>query len=60
MTTQYKKLVGILTGVLLALVSSMPAMAADKPQDLQRSPIAAFKNGFTLEQSKKFLSERDL
>lgn len=26
----------------------------------QRTPIAAFKDGFTLEQAKKFLSERDL
>lgn len=54
------KLIVVVTGVLLTVVSSMPAIAADKPQELQRSPIATFKNGFTLEQSKKFLSERDL
>ena len=35
-------------------------MAADKPKEVQRSPIDTFKDGFTLEQSKKFLSERNI
>lgn len=45
-------------GVLVS--SANTAQAADKPNQIQRSPIATFKDGFTLEQSKKFLSERDL
>ena len=46
--------------VLVVFAFAMPAMAADKPKEVQLSPVTAFKDGFTLEQSKKFRNERDL
>jgi len=47
-------------GLMLAVALAIPAMAADKPKEVQRSPIATFKDGFTLEQSKQFLAERNI
>jgi len=46
--------------MILALALAMPAMAADKPKEMQLSPVTAFKDGFTLEQSTQFRGERDL
>lgn len=43
--------------VMIMVVTPWQRANAQQPQ---RSPIAAFKDGFTLEQSKKSLSERDL
>lgn len=54
------KMITAFNYIVLCLALAVPAMAADKPKENQRSPIVAFKDGFTLEQSKKFLSERDL
>ena len=55
-----KKMTTALNCTVLCLALPILVMAADKPKEVQRSPISVFKDGFTLEQSKKFLSERDL
>ena len=55
-----KRILAVTNLMMLALALAVPAMSADKPKEVQLSPVTAFKDGFTLEQSKKFRNERDL
>ena len=47
--------VGVIAAV--AALAANTVLGADKPAAVQPSPVTAFKDGFTLEQSKKFRNE---
>lgn len=49
-----------LAGAIAAILVAGTVAAQQSQTTQQRSPIATFKDGFTLEQSKKALAERDL